>query len=139
VKEIGGLDRARLQFAIADRRRLALGVAVGDVADGDLFRIQHASAGNPVVQIPGEDPLIERHALEFFDVLQRSKRRVGRLHWRSVPECRLGHYINPAQSARPRITVARRNSLASASRRPAGSTHQVCPCQGSLRPTTESS
>ena len=56
VEEIGRLDGARSQFAIANRDRFAVRIAVGDVADGDLVRIEHASAGDPIVQIPGEDP-----------------------------------------------------------------------------------
>src|ERR1700716_1221259 len=80
MKEVGRLGRARAQLGIGDGDRLAVGVAVGDVANGDLAGIVRAALRNPVVQVPGKNPLVERHALERFDVLQRSKRHVCRPH-----------------------------------------------------------
>ena len=111
MKQVGGLARLRSQFAIAEatparcpdchRRCKRIAILSGSSAQ---------PCGNPVVQIPGEHALVERHALQLLDIVQRSQRRVAHLHWRSIPECHLGHYVRPTQAARPRITVARRKS-----------------------------
>src|SRR5439155_1458863 len=85
MEQIGRLVRPRSQLGIGDGDRLAVGIAIGDVADGDFLRIERAAAGDPVVQIPGKYSLVERHALQLFAVAQRPKRRVSDLHCRPVP------------------------------------------------------
>src|SRR5262245_9421012 len=85
MEEIGRLVRARRELAVGKRHRVAVGIAVGNVADGRLVGIERATARYPVVQIPGKNPLSERYALQFLDIAQRAKRRVSNLHRISIP------------------------------------------------------
>src|SRR5262245_51167260 len=80
MEEAGRPRRAGLQITVADAERSTVRIAVGDVADGDLVRIERAAARDPVVQVPGEDAFLERHALELLDIPQRPQRRVVDLH-----------------------------------------------------------
>src|SRR5262245_45526366 len=99
MEEVGRLRGAGLQLPIADRDGCAVRVAVDDVADGDLVRIERAATRDPVVQVPGEDTLVERHALEGLDILQRAQRRVGHLHERPLPGAS-GHACHTPRSVR---------------------------------------
>ena len=66
--------RALFQRAIGDVGHRAVGIAVGDIADRDLLRIKVEAQVNPVVGVPGQQPLFERDALQLFDIAQVSDR-----------------------------------------------------------------
>ena len=69
MEQVRGRGRAALELLVGDGDDRAFRIAVGDVADGDLLRGEVAAAGNPVIGVPRQQALLERHALQRFDVL----------------------------------------------------------------------
>ena len=74
MKQVGGRGRALLQLAIGHIDRRAVRIAVRDIADRHLLRSEVEPVANPVVGIPGQQPLFERDALQLFDIAQITER-----------------------------------------------------------------